>query len=56
MLRWFVAITPMAGAVVFPLLVPIAIVRFGLNIGLISALLLSCVWFVLMLRTSEMPH
>ncbi len=56
MARWFVAITPIAGAIVFPLLVPIAISRLGISYGLISALVFSILWFVAMLRTSEMPH
>ncbi len=56
MLRWFVAFTPIGGAILFPLVVPLAIVRFGLNYGLILALVLSTLWFVAMLRTSEMPH
>ena len=56
MARWFVAITPLAGAILFPLVVPITINRFGINYGVISALFLSTLWFVAMLRTSEMPH
>ena len=56
MLRRFVAITPLAGAVIFPLLIPLIIARFGVAPGVFSALLLSTIWFVAMLRTSEMPH
>ena len=56
MARWFVAITPLAGAILFPLVVPITISRLGISYGVIAALLLSTIWFVLMLRTSEMPH
>ncbi len=56
MARWFVAITPLAGAILFPLVVPLTISRFGISSGVITALLLSTVWFVVMLRTSEMPH
>ena len=54
--RWFVAVTPIAGALAFPLVVPIVISRFGISYGVIAALVLSTLWFVLMLRTSEMPH
>ncbi len=54
--RWFVAVTPLAGALAFPLVVPIVISRFGISYGVIVALVLSTLWFVLMLRTSEMPH
>ncbi len=56
MLRWFVALTPIAGAIIFPLLIPVVIERFGIGPGVTSALVLSSLWFVAMLRTSEMPH
>ena len=56
MLRQLVAFTPLAGALLFPLIVPIVIVRIGLASGLLTALVLSTLWFVAMLRTSEMPH
>ena len=52
----FIAITPLMGALTFPLLVPITISKFGINFGIISALLISSLWFIAMLRTSEMPH
>tara|TARA_B100000700_G_C14692383_1_gene690535 strand:+ start:270 stop:440 length:171 start_codon:yes stop_codon:yes gene_type:complete len=56
MLRWLVAITPMAGALMFPILVPVTIVKYGVANGVLLALFLSVFWFVAMLRTSEMPH
>ncbi len=56
MLRWFVAVTPLAGAIIFPLAVPLVIARLGIGPGVLSALILSTLWFVAMLRTSEMPH
>ena len=56
MARWFVAFTPIAGALAFPLAVPIIISRFGISYGVITALVFSTLWFVVMLRTSEMPH
>ncbi len=56
MLRWFVAVTPLAGAILFPLLIPLTIVHKGLAPGVLGALILSTIWFVVMLRTSEMPH
>ena len=56
MLRWLVAVTPLAGAIIFPLIVPFVISWFGIAPGVLTALLLSPLWFVLMLRTSEMPH
>ena len=52
----FVAYTPIFGAITFPLVVPITISRFGTNYGIIIALLISSLWFIAMLRTSEMPH
>ena len=55
-LRWFVAITPLAGAMVFPLVVPLLMARVGIGAGVGVALVLSGVWFVAMLKTSEMPH
>jgi len=30
--------------------------KFGANYGILSALVISSVWFIAMLRTSEMPH
>ena len=56
MARWFVAFTPLAGTIIFPLLIPITISKFGISYGVVTALLLSTLWFVAMLRTSEMPH
>ena len=56
MLRWFVAITPLAGAMAFPILVPVVMARFGISAGVAVALVLSAFWFIAMLKTSEMPH
>ncbi len=56
MRRLFVALTPMAGAIIFPLLVPLFIARLGLGPGILIALTFSTLWFAVMLRTSEMPH
>lgn len=50
-----VAITPMAGALAFPVLVPLLITRVGIPATLLTAVLVATIWFVLMLRTSEMP-
>ena len=52
----FIAFTPLMGALTFPLLVPITIAKFGINYGIIAALFISSLWFIAMLRTSEMPH
>ena len=56
MIRLVVALTPIAGAIIFPLLIPTTIERLGLGAGVLSALMLSTLWFIAMLRTSEMPH
>ena len=56
MLRLVVALTPVFGAIAFPILVPLTIARQGLGAGVGVALLLCTIWFVAMLRTSEMPH
>jgi hypothetical protein len=55
-LRWFVAITPLAGAMAFPLIVPLVMARVGIATGVAVALVLSSLWFIAMLKTSEMPH
>ncbi len=56
MLKKIIAFTPIFGALTFPLLVPITISKFGVNYGILTALVISSLWFIAMLRTSEMPH
>ena len=56
MLKKIVAFTPLFGALTFPLIVPLTISKFGLNYGILIALVVSSLWFIAMLRTSEMPH
>ena len=56
MMKKIVALTPLFGALTFPLIVPITISKLGFNYGILSALLISSLWFIAMLRTSEMPH
>ena len=56
MLRWFVAITPLAGAMVCPLVVPLVMAKVSIGAGVGVALVLSSIWFIAMLKTSEMPH
>ena len=56
MLRLIVAVTPLAGAIILPLVVPLTIAKVGLGPGVFIALILSSIWFIAMLRTSEMPH
>jgi len=56
MKKKIVAFTPLFGALTFPLIVPITISKFGINYGILSLLFVSALWFIAMLRTSEMPH
>ena len=56
MKKKFIAFTPLFGALTFPLVVPITISKFGINYGILSALFISSLWFIAMLRTAEMPH
>ena len=51
-----VAFTPLAGALVLPVVVPLLMVRVGVGAGVMAAVLLSCLWFTAMLRTSELPE
>ena len=53
--RSAVALTPMLGALAFPLIVPVVLMRFGLPAAMLSAVLIGTAWFVVMLRTAEMP-
>ena len=56
MLRKIVAFTPLVGAILLPLLVPLTFSKLGLGSGVLVTLLFSTLWFLAMLRTSEMPH
>jgi hypothetical protein len=53
--RALVAFTPLAGALAFPLVVPLLMTRVSIPVSLLAAVLVATVWFVLMLRTAEMP-
>lgn len=37
-------------------MVPLAMAKAGIGAGVALALVLSSIWFVAMLKTSEMPH
>ena len=50
-----VALTPVAGSILFPLLVPLLMVRVSITAGVIAAVLIGSLWFIAMLRTAEMP-
>jgi len=55
-LRALVALTPLLGTVLVPLTVSLTIKHVGTATGVGLTLLLSTVWFAVMLRTSEMPQ
>jgi hypothetical protein len=55
LLRVVVALTPMAGTILFPLVVPILMLRVSIASGVIAAVVIGTLWFVAMLSTSEMP-
>jgi hypothetical protein len=50
-----VAATPVAGALLFPLLVAVLMAKVGIGAGVLAAVLIGVFWFVAMLRTAEMP-
>jgi hypothetical protein len=53
--RALVAFTPLVGAVSFPLAVPLVMKNLGIPAAVLTAMALGSLWFVAMLRTSEMP-
>jgi hypothetical protein len=53
--RAVVAFTPLAGALAFPGAVPLVLRSAGLPAALLTAVSLGSLWFVLMLRSAEMP-
>lgn len=54
-MRLLVAATPLAGALLFPLVVPIVLKQLGIPAAVLTAVFLGTVWFVAMLRSAEMP-
>ena len=54
-MRTVVALTPLAGALAFPLAVPIVLKQMGIPAAVLTAVVLGTLWFVAMLRTAEMP-
>jgi hypothetical protein len=54
-LRVLVAATPLAGSLLFPLVVALLMTRVSITAGVLAAVLVGSVWVVAMLRTSEMP-
>ena len=55
LLKTVVAATPMVGSIVVPLLVPLLMVRVSISAGVLAMVVAGSLWFVAMLRTSEMP-
>jgi hypothetical protein len=55
LLKAVVALTPLAGSILFPLVVPILMLRVSISAGVIAAVVIGSLWFAAMLRTSEMP-
>ncbi len=55
LLKTIVAATPMVGSLIVPLLVPLLMVRVSISAGVLSMVVAGSLWFVAMLRTSEMP-
>ena len=54
-LKAFVALTPLLGTLLFPLVVALLMVRSGIGAGVLAAVVVGSLWFVAMLRTAEMP-
>ena len=53
--RALVAFTPLLGAVSCPVAVPLVMKHLGIPAAVLTAMALGSLWFVAMLRTSEMP-
>ncbi|MFM8525328.1 MAG: hypothetical protein ACKOCM_06885 [Cyanobacteriota bacterium] len=54
-MRTFVALTPLAGALSFPVIVPLILIKVGLPAAVLASVLIGSSWMVTMLRTAEMP-
>ena len=54
-MRSFVALTPMAGALLFPVAVPLVLKQLGIPAAVLTAVVLGTAWFAVMLRSAEMP-
>ncbi len=53
--RVLVAATPLLGSIAFPIAVPLLMVKVSLSAGMLASVVIGSLWFVAMLRTSEMP-
>jgi hypothetical protein len=55
-LKALVALTPLAGSLAFPLVVPLLMLRVSISAGVLGAVLIGSLWFVAMLSTAKMPE
>jgi len=55
-MKTLVALTPISGAVLLPLLVTLLMVKVNIGAGVLAAVVVSSLWFVAMLLTSELPE
>ena len=55
-MKTLVALTPITGAVILPLLVCLLMVKVNIGTGVLAAVVISSLWFVAVLRTSELPE
>jgi hypothetical protein len=55
-MKALVALTPIAGATVLPLVVTLLMVKVNIGTGVLAAVVISSLWFAAMLRTSELPE
>ena len=55
-MKTLVALTPISGAVLLPLLVTLLMVKVSIAAGVLAAVAVSSLWFVAMLLTSELPE
>ncbi|MEN9861681.1 MAG: hypothetical protein ACO3FK_08215 [Vulcanococcus sp.] len=55
-MKALVAFTPITGAVVLPLVVSLLMAKVSIGAGVLAIVVISSLWFVAMLRTSELPE
>ncbi|MEN9388903.1 MAG: hypothetical protein RLZZ255_1879 [Cyanobacteriota bacterium] len=55
-MKALVALTPITGAVALPLLVCLLMAKVSIGAGVLAAVVISSLWFVAMLLTSELPE
>ena len=56
LLKTVVLILPLAGSLSLPVAVPLLMRSAGIGAGVALVLVVSCLWFALMLHFSEMPE